>query len=38
VTKEDMTKIKSLDEQKGLFVTHDDPEFVKRMNGAKIHD
>ena len=27
---EDMKAIRSLDEQKGLFVRHEDPEIVKR--------
>jgi hypothetical protein len=34
----DMEAIGSLDEQKGLFVRHEDPEIVKRLNGWKIHD
>lgn len=28
---EDMDKIATLDENKGLFVNHEDPEFVKRL-------
>ncbi|HSX16118.1 MAG TPA: aldo/keto reductase [Candidatus Saccharimonadales bacterium] len=38
LTGEDMKKISSLDEHKGLFVNHDDPEFVKRLWERKIHD
>ena len=35
---EDMKAIRSLDEQKGLFVRHEDPEIVKRLNSVKIHE
>jgi diketogulonate reductase-like aldo/keto reductase len=28
---DDMAKIATLDENKGLFVNHDDPEFVKYL-------
>jgi diketogulonate reductase-like aldo/keto reductase len=31
LSKEDMDKIALLDENKGLFVNHDDPEFVKYL-------
>jgi|SRR5579885_965234 len=35
---EDMEKIKSLDESKGLFVNHEDPAFVKNLYSRKLHD
>jgi 2,5-diketo-D-gluconate reductase A len=34
----DMEKIKTLDESKGLFVNHEDPEFVKLLYSRKLHD
>lgn len=37
LTDEDMGKISALDEQKGLFVVHEDPEFVKSMNSVRLH-
>lgn len=37
LTDDNMKKIGELDEQRGLFVDHDDPEFVKRMNSLKLH-
>ncbi|AGL62176.1 Glyoxal reductase [Candidatus Saccharimonas aalborgensis] len=33
---EDMTAIAGLDENKGLFVNHDDPEFVKALYAREI--
>jgi diketogulonate reductase-like aldo/keto reductase len=36
LTKEDMTTIAGLDENKGLFVNHEDPEFVKRLYGRQL--
>ena len=33
---EDMAKIATLDEEKGLFVNHDDPEFVVRLHNRKL--
>lgn len=35
---EDMEKIKAMDENKGLFVVHEDPEFVKFLHSRKLHD
>ena len=35
---EDMEKIKTLDENKGLFVNHEDPEFVKFLYSRKLTD
>ena len=35
---EDMEKIKAMDENKGLFVVHEDPEFVKLLHSRKLHD
>lgn len=35
---EDMEKIKAMDENKGLFVVHEDPEFVKHLHSRKLHD
>lgn len=35
---EDMEKIKTLDERKGLFVNHEDPEFVKFLYGRNRTD
>ena len=35
---EDMEKIKAMDENKGLFVAHEDPEFVKLLDSRKLHD
>lgn len=37
LTDEDMEKIKTLDESKGLFVNHEDPEFVKALYGRKLN-
>lgn len=34
----DMEKIKTLDERKGLFVNHEDPEFVKFLYSRKLTD
>lgn len=34
----DMQQIAAMDENKGLFVIHEDPEFVKALHGRKIHD
>jgi diketogulonate reductase-like aldo/keto reductase len=34
----DMEKIKSLDESKGLFVNHEDPEFVKFLYARNMND
>jgi diketogulonate reductase-like aldo/keto reductase len=31
LSKDDMERIAALDEHKGLFVSHDDPEFVKYL-------
>jgi 2,5-diketo-D-gluconate reductase A len=38
LTDKDMEKIKTLDESKGLFVNHEDPEFVKSLYSRKLHD
>jgi 2,5-diketo-D-gluconate reductase A len=38
LSEEDMEKIKTLDENKGLFVNHEDPEFVKMLYGFKLQD
>jgi diketogulonate reductase-like aldo/keto reductase len=35
---EDMEAIKALDERKGLFVNHEDPEFVKRLYARQLRD
>ena len=35
---EDMEKIKPMDENKGLFVVHEDPEFVKLLHSRKLHN
>lgn len=35
---EDMEKIKTLDESKGLFVNHEDPKFVKFLYSRKLRD
>jgi diketogulonate reductase-like aldo/keto reductase len=35
---EDMEAIRAMDEQKALFVVHEDPEFVKQINSRKIHN
>jgi len=37
LSNEDMGKIKSLDESKGLFVNHEDPEFVKTLYSRKLN-
>jgi 2,5-diketo-D-gluconate reductase A len=34
----DMEKIKTLDESKGLFVNHEDPEFVKFLYNRQLRD
>lgn len=34
----DLQQISAMDEAKGLFVEHADPEFVKRMNSFKLHE
>lgn len=34
----DMEQIKTLDENKGLFVNHEDPEFVKFLYARKLRD
>ena len=34
----DMDKIKTLDESKGLFVNHEDPEFVKYLYASNKND
>lgn len=36
LTDADMEKIKTLDESKGLFVNHEDPEFVKYLYARKL--
>ena len=33
-----MDRIRGLDEDKGLFFSHEDPEMVKLISGRKIHD
>lgn len=38
LTDNEMATIGKLDEQRGLFVVHEDPEFVKRMNGWRVHE
>ena len=35
---EDMEKMKAMDENKGLFVVHEDPEFVKLLHSRKLHE
>jgi diketogulonate reductase-like aldo/keto reductase len=35
---EDMEKIKTLDENKGLFVNHEDPQFVKFLYARRLSD
>lgn len=35
---EDMDKIKSLDQNKGLFVNHEDPQFVKYLYARNAND
>jgi hypothetical protein len=30
--------IRALDEEKGLFVQHEDPQIVKQLNSWKIHN
>jgi 2,5-diketo-D-gluconate reductase A len=35
---QDMEAIRSLDEEKGLFVRHEDPLIVKQLNSWKIHE
>jgi len=35
---QDMEKIRGLDEDKGLFFSHADPEMVKAIGSRKIHD
>ncbi len=36
LTDDDMSQIARLDENKGLFANHDDPEFVKRLFSRKL--
>jgi diketogulonate reductase-like aldo/keto reductase len=36
LTKDDMAAIAKLDENKGLFVNHEDPDFVKRLYGRQL--
>jgi 2,5-diketo-D-gluconate reductase A len=36
LTDDDMAKIAGLDENKGLFVNHEDPEFVKKLYARNI--
>jgi diketogulonate reductase-like aldo/keto reductase len=36
LTEEDMATIAKLDENKGLFVNHEDPEFVKALYGRNL--
>jgi 2,5-diketo-D-gluconate reductase A len=36
LTKDDMAAIAKLDENKGLFVNHEDPDFVKRLYGREL--
>ncbi len=38
LTEKDMDKIKTLDESKGLFVNHEDPEFVKYLYARNKND
>ncbi len=38
LSSDDMNAIAALDEQKGLFVVHEDPEFVKQISGFKLHE
>jgi 2,5-diketo-D-gluconate reductase A len=38
LSNEDMEKIKKLDENKGLFVNHEDPEFVKFLYSRNLTD
>lgn len=38
LTDEDMKKIETLDENKELFVNHEDPEYVKRLHARKLND
>ena len=35
---EEMDKIKEMDENKGLFVIHEDPKLVKAFHNHKLHD
>jgi 2,5-diketo-D-gluconate reductase A len=35
---QDMEAIRALDEEKGLFVQHEDPQIVKQLNSWKIHN
>jgi 2,5-diketo-D-gluconate reductase A len=35
---DDMQRIGTLDEAKGLFVEHADPAFVKQINSVKLHE
>lgn len=37
LSEDDMKAISTLDEQRGLFVAHEDPEFVKRLAGWRVH-
>jgi 2,5-diketo-D-gluconate reductase A len=36
LTDKDMEEIKTLDESKGLFVNHEDPDFVKRLYARRL--
>ena len=36
LSNEDMEKIKNLNESKGLFVNHEDPEFVRTLYSRKL--
>jgi len=38
LSNEDMEEIKALDQSKGLFVNHEDPEFVKYLYARNQHD
>lgn len=38
LSNDDMKAISALDEQRGLFVVHEDPEFVKQLAGWRTHE
>jgi len=38
LTDEDMAAIGTLDEAKGLFVVHEDPDFVKALHDRALPD
>jgi diketogulonate reductase-like aldo/keto reductase len=38
LSNDDMEKISALDENRGLFVNHEDPEFVKFLYNRKLTD